>query len=111
MESNDPLAPPRYCTRPFPPYSYVPGFNPHPVSDPGGHMHGRQPLAVEPLDPINCGASEPYRYAIDLFNHGYYWESHEAWEVLWHAAGRRGPVAIWLKALVKLAAGAVKLRE
>ncbi|MER9222262.1 DUF309 domain-containing protein [Mesorhizobium sp. M0644] len=23
---------------------------------------------------------------IDLINHGYYWEAHEAWEPLWHAA-------------------------
>ncbi|MER9586456.1 DUF309 domain-containing protein [Mesorhizobium sp. M0276] len=23
---------------------------------------------------------------IDLFNHGYYLEAHEAWEPLWHAA-------------------------
>ncbi len=30
---------------------------------------------------------------VDLFNHGYYWESHEEWESLWHAAGRRGVVA------------------
>ncbi|TGQ49534.1 DUF309 domain-containing protein, partial [Mesorhizobium sp. M1C.F.Ca.ET.210.01.1.1] len=27
-----------------------------------------------------------FRWGIDLFNHGYYWEAHEAWEPLWHAA-------------------------
>jgi hypothetical protein len=31
---------PRYSELPLPPYSYVPGFTPHPVSDPRGHMHG-----------------------------------------------------------------------
>ncbi|MBI1348759.1 DUF309 domain-containing protein [bacterium] len=51
-----------------------------------------------------------HRHAIDLFNHGYYWEAHEAWEALWVAVGRSGPVADLLKGLIKLAAAGVKLR-
>jgi predicted metal-dependent hydrolase len=50
-------------------------------------------------------------YAVDLFNHGYYWEAHEEWERLWQAAGRRGPVADFLKGLIKLAAAGVKQLE
>jgi predicted metal-dependent hydrolase len=46
-----------------------------------------------------------------LFNQGYYWEAHEAWESLWHAHGRVGPTADLLKALIKLAAAGVKVRE
>jgi hypothetical protein len=109
---SDASSRPRYSAAPLPPYSYVPGFTPHPVSDPRGHMHNA-PHEAPParLDPIAWQPSETYRYAADLFNHGFYWEAHEAWESLWHAAGRRGPVAIWLKALIKLAAAAVKLRE
>jgi len=102
---------PRYSKTPLPPYSYVPGFTPHPVSDPRGHMHGHVAKPPAALEPEYWQESEAYRYGIDLFNHGYYWEAHEAWESLWHAAGRRGPVATWLKALIKLAAAAVKLRE
>jgi hypothetical protein len=102
---------PRYSTTPLPPYSYVPGFAPHPVSDPHGHMHGRPHAAPPPLDPDRWQASEAYRYGVDLFNQGFYWEAHEAWESLWHVAGRRGLVATWLKGLIKLAAAAVKLRE
>jgi predicted metal-dependent hydrolase len=52
-----------------------------------------------------------YLRGIDFFNHGYYWEAHEAWENLWHAAGRRGPVAEFLKGLIALAAAGVKARE
>ena len=48
---------------------------------------------------------------IALFNAGYYWEAHEAWEGLWHAHGRSGAVADILKALIKLAAAGVKVRE
>jgi predicted metal-dependent hydrolase len=47
----------------------------------------------------------------DLFNAGYYWEAHEVWEVLWHAHGRHGVMADVIKALIKLAAAAVKVRE
>jgi hypothetical protein len=102
---------PRYTDLPLPPYSYVSGFAPHPVSDARGHMHGQPHAAPPPLDPHDWQASTTYRYAADLFNHGFYWEAHEAWEALWHAAGRQGQVATWLKALIKLAAAGVKLRE
>ncbi len=102
---------PRYSDRKFPPYTYVPGRSPHPVSDPAGHMHGHEPSAPPPLDPANWRDSETYLYGVDLFNHGYYWESHEEWESLWHAAGRRGVVADFLKGLIKLAAAGVKSLE
>jgi predicted metal-dependent hydrolase len=48
---------------------------------------------------------------MDLFNHGYYWEAHEVWEGLWHACGRRGEAADFLKGLIHLAAAGVKVRE
>jgi predicted metal-dependent hydrolase len=102
---------PRYTHRPLPPYSFVPGFRPHPVSDPRGHLFGVARSPVEPLQIQQWAKSEEYLYGVDLFNFGFYWEAHEAWESLWIAAARRGPVAIWLKALIKLAAAMVKLRE
>lgn len=102
---------PRLTQTPLPPYSYVPGHAPHPVSDPQGHMHGEQHEQAEPLVPNAWQSSEEYRFGFDLFNHGFYWEAHEAWEALWHAAGRKGEVADILKGLIKLAAAAVKARE
>ena len=102
---------PRYTDQTFPPYTYVPGQSPHPVSDPTGHMYGHQPVLPPPLDPTNWQQSEVYLYGIDLFNHGFYWEAHEAWESLWHAADRRGDVADFLKGLIKLAAAGVKSLE
>ena len=59
--------------------------------------------------PGNC--LTPISRGIELFNAGYYWEAHEAWESLWHAHGRRGPTAEILQALIKLAAAGVKVRE
>jgi hypothetical protein len=103
---------PRYSTRALPPYTYVPGSGtPHPVSNPRGHMHGHvEPTPIE-LDPQQWQENETYLYAVDLFNHGYYWEAHEAWESLWHAAGHHGQVADFLKGLIKLAAAGVKQLE
>jgi hypothetical protein len=48
---------------------------------------------------------------VALFNAGYYWEAHEAWEALWHAHRRRGSTAKVLQAMIKLAAAGVKIRE
>src|SRR4029078_3777079 len=85
---------PRFCPdRALPPYSYVPGVNAHPGSDPRGHSFGVPPEKAEPLSEESYRGNATYLYAIDLFNHGFYWEAHEAWEALWHAAGRQGATA------------------
>jgi hypothetical protein len=81
------------------------------VTDPAGHMYGKAPTDIAPLDADHWPSCLAYLEGIDLFNHGYYWEAHEVWEGLWHAAGRRGTVADFLKGLIKLAAAAVKVRE
>ncbi len=95
---------------PFPPYTYVPGRTPHPVSDPAGHMYGEEPEPAE-LFVDDWQRCTTYLLGIDLFNHGYFWEAHEAWEALWHTAGRSGPIADFLKGLIKLAAAGVKSLE
>ncbi|KUM25619.1 hypothetical protein AU467_25775 [Mesorhizobium loti] len=52
-----------------------------------------------------------FRWGIDLFNHGYYWEAHEAWEPLWHAAKQSIQHRLFFKALILLAASGVKIRQ
>jgi uncharacterized protein len=103
--------PPRYSPRELPPYSYVTGQFPHPIRDAAGHSYGLPPETVEPIDESSWRTNATWLWAIDLFNHGFYWEAHEAWEGLWHAAGRRGATADFLKGLIKLAAAGVKHRE
>ena len=103
---------PRFAPdQPLPPYSYVPRRFPHPVSDPQGHSFGADPPPAELLDPDRWQICRAYLYGVDLFNHGYYWEAHEAWEGLWLACGRTGPTGWFLKGLIKLAAAGVKARE
>ncbi len=103
--------PPRLVPdRPFPPYAYIPGRAPHPTRDPDGHSFGAGPEIPDPPDPAEWRACADYLYGIDLFNHRFYWEAHEAWEGLWAACGRRGPTATYLQALINLAAAGFKAR-
>jgi uncharacterized protein len=96
----------------MPPYSYVPrGPWPHPISHPRGHWAGLSLARPEPISDGRWAESPAYLRAAALFNSGFYWEAHEVWEGLWHAHGRRGPTADLLKALIKLAAAGVKVRE
>lgn len=108
MSSRDPEPPPL----PLPPYSYVPGGPwPHPTSSPLGHLHGHATDRPPAIEGSAWAESQAYLRGVELFNAGYYWEAHEAWEALWHAHGRQGTVATVLKGLIKLAAAGVKIRE
>ncbi len=96
----------------FPPYSYVPGGRwPHPTASSEGHSRQRAQSPAAPIEGDNWAASAAYLRGAALFNAGYYWEAHEAWEPLWHAHGRRGPTAAVIQGLIKLAAAGVKVRE
>jgi uncharacterized protein len=124
--------PPRYApATPLPPYAYVPGHDlPHPLTDPRGHSHATHaqsgdvpamiamgaPLAADPAvrrDALAAAlAADPrWLHALDLFNGGWYWEAHEAWEGFWNALGRTTPEARFVQGLIHLAAAAVKIRE
>jgi hypothetical protein len=104
-------APQRFTSLPLPPYRHIPGQTPHPISDPAGHAFGQPEALPQPLTAANWRGHETWLYAADLFNHGYYWEAHEAWESLWHAAGRVRRDADLFKGLIKLAAAGVKHYE
>jgi hypothetical protein len=85
----------------LPLYTYVPGLTPHPAS-------GDQEAVSSD---VQQQRSEPLSHGCLLFNAGYYWEAHEAWETEWKRLGRVGPAADFLKGLIKLAACGVKCLE
>ncbi len=102
---------PRYSSQAFPPYTFVPGENPHPVRDPGGHSFGQlQHDAVE-FDPEHWQDCDEYLYGIDLFNHGYWWEAHEALEGVWIAAGRTTPIGYFIQGLIQVAVALLKQHQ
>ena len=96
----------------LPPYSYVPGGHwPHPTASSAGHSRNHPRSPVAPIEDDKWADSAAYLRGVALFNAGYYWEAHEAWEPLWLAHGRRGGIAAALQGLIKLAAAGVKIRE
>jgi hypothetical protein len=92
----------------LPPYAYLPGKKPHPVRDPAGHSYHVEPISVAAEALLG---SDAFLWGLDLFNHGYYWEAHEAWEGLWRVADRDGPLRTLFKGLILLSAAGVKIRE
>lgn len=97
----------RLTKKKLPPYNFLPGKNPHPEKE-GGYHFGKK-LEVISLDEYLYSENEDFLYAFDLFNLGYYWESHVWWEEFWHQVGRNGDKGDLLKGLIKLAAAGVKL--
>ena len=79
--------------RALPSHAYLPGRNARP-------------------EPASSGDSPPwdqYVWGVELYNHGYFWEAHEAWEALWRSAqaddaARRA----FLKGLIQCSAACLK---
>jgi hypothetical protein len=83
----------RYTQRPFPPYRYLPYQKDNPLPHPRNDWR-------------TC---ESYLYGIDLFNHGYWWEAHEALETVWIAAGHKSTdCGIFVQGLIQLAGAQLK---
>lgn len=99
----------RYTQKEFPPYAFVPGRNPHPKISPEGYLYNKLEDKYKPIE--NYLDSEHYLYAIDLFNYGYYWETHEVLEGLWNSHNREGDIADFLKAIIRLSAAGVKVKQ
>lgn len=99
---------PRYTSRPFPPYRFVAGLNPHPRRDPKGHAYGQPETPPPVVAPDRWRENETYLYGIDLYNFAYWWECHEALEGLWHLTGHQGTEAQFLQGIIQAAAANLK---
>lgn len=100
---------PRYSKRKFPSYRFIPGKTPHPTRDPDGHSFARHP---EPRVNFNDWRTcENYLYGIDLFNHGYWWEAHEALETVWVTVGRKSEAGQFIQGLILLSVAHLKCHQ
>lgn len=103
---------PRYSTAAFPPYRFVPGQHPHPTADPRGHSYtpaGRSHSHPAPLRPDRWMDCPDLLYGIDLYNHGYWWEAHEAWEGLWRLTDKSGTPGRCLQGWIQVSACHLKI--
>ena len=98
----------RLTDRELPPYAFLPGKFPHPEKE-GGHGFGLH-LNTYAINDKNYKTHEDYLYALDLYNLGFYWESHVYLEAIWNENKRKGPEADLLKAIIKLGAAGIKYR-
>ena len=101
----------RYSQRPFPAYAFVPGKAPHPTRDPEGHSYNAPEEILHAFDPDKWFDCEAYLYGIDLFNHAYYWEAHEALEAVWITAGRNTQTGLFVQGLIQIAVAQLKRQQ
>lgn len=100
---------PRYTTRGFPKYRYLPTVTPHPGIHPEGHSYGKKETALDFMAPQDWKQNESYLYGVDLFNYGYWWEAHEAWENVWLTTQKMDLYGQFLQSLIQFSAALLKL--
>ena len=101
----------RYTQRPFPAYRFLPGKTPHPTRDKEGHSHGVEEVVLDTFSIQHWFECEMYLYGVDLFNNKYWWEAHEAWEVVWKFVGRSSQTGLFLQGLIQIAAAMLKTEQ
>lgn len=60
--------------------------------------------------PEDWRESEAYLFGCDLYNHGYWWEAHEAWEGLWHVVPKPSVQRSFIQGLIQAAAGQMQVQ-
>lgn len=112
MPLVEPAAPdpawPRYSTKAFPPYRFVPGLQPHPRRHPGGYDYGIPEVPPPSIPPEDWQKNEVYLHGIDLYNFAFWWACHEELEGLWHLTGHQGTEAQFLQGVIQVAAANLK---
>jgi len=98
----------RYTQRPFPPYRFVSGENPHPTEDPKGHSYCHSAEDPGIVKPDKWQRHETYLFAVDLYNYAFWWESHEAFESLWKRLDKDELTSNFLQGLIKTSAAFLK---
>jgi DUF309 family protein family protein len=56
------------------------------------------------------GGLECWFRGVDLYNRGYFWEAHEAWEAVWMERSRESDRALFVRGCIQSAAALLKLR-
>ncbi len=92
----------------LPPYRFIPGLSPHPRRDLTGHSFNQPELKLDFIDPKDWQKNHDYLYGVDLYNNAYWWESHEAWESVWHTTDKASAYGQYLQGLIQISAAFIK---
>lgn len=96
-----------------PPPRLVPGRALPEVAYLPGRGDDRPRVEIAPscgLPAASLREHEAFRWGIDLFNGGFAWEAHDAWELVWAATDPAAPERALLGGLVQAAAAVVQAR-
>jgi len=101
----------RYTNINFPFKRYIPGEGQHP-KDLEGQIHiPHLPESTIKFSNQTWKQSEFYLYAIDLFNHQYYWEVHEVLEKIWLKIGKTSPEGVFIQGIIQLSVAMLKKKQ
>jgi uncharacterized protein len=105
MGNTTSRTPPRYRpTSALPVHAYVPGRDPHAARPARGHG----PVVAAFLSEDQWSRNADFLWGVDLYNGGFFWEAHEAWEELWRAAPLDSLQRSFLQGLIQCAAASLK---
>lgn len=92
---------------PLPEEAHVPGQTPRPATSPVFEAAAAAPART---DPERWQENRTYLYGIALYEAGFFWEAHEAWEPVWMHAPPNSRARALMQGLIQLANGCLKLR-
>ncbi len=68
-------------------------------------------IGMDIVHSVDVVESESWKYALDLFNHGYYWETHGVLELIWNALKKGSEDASFIQGFIQISACLLKYRE
>ena len=74
-------------------------------------MYRKKDASPDPFAPRYWHQSSDYLYGVDLYNFGYYWEAHEAWEGIWKTTQRVNRPGRFLQGLIQVSAALLKREQ
>jgi len=93
----------RYCRElDLPESVFLPGLG---SARPEEREYSGQPWSAD-----NWQEIEPWLFGVDLFNAGYFWEAHEAWERVWASWPKDSAEGLLLRGCIQAAAALLKVR-
>lgn len=94
----------RYTEYDLPLQPYISGETPRPVTEPLAGL-GIQPYS---LSEVPLMENQFFLYGVDLYNHHYFWEAHESWELVWKLE-ENSIIKDMIKGLIQAAGGYLKI--
>lgn len=108
------LFPGRYTSLALPDFRYLPGKPFRELSFREIWLKKMDQVAEEFLTTVkndDVWQNPLFLYGVDLYNQGYWWETHVVLEKLWHGFDRESGSALFLKGLIQVAAAMIKLEQ